>query len=99
MPFIAKRKVKIPTEDKTRTKILTIAIEEKCLEEVKNLMATYDKMYLKYRHDPLSCSRLAENFLQELSNINLKLVAWLFDDNNEVKVNNKVVLKLVDDGK
>jgi len=99
MSFTKKVKTKIPTEDKTKSTILTKALEIGCLDDVKNLMVNYDKQYFKYRHDPLSCATLAENLLQELANIDIRLVAWLFDDNNEIRVNNKVIMKLVDDGK
>lgn len=99
MAFIKKIKTKIPTEDKTKSTILTKALEIGCLDDVKSLMTNYDKMYFTYRNDPLSCARLAENLLHELSNIDIRLIAFLFDDNNEIRVNNKVVLKLVDDGK
>jgi len=99
MPLIKKAKIKIPDESVTKGKILTKALELGCLDDVKNLMINYDNLYIKYRKDPLSCSRLAENLLQELAAVDLKLVAWLFDENNEIRVNNKVIMKLVDDGK
>jgi len=99
MSYIRNAKFKVPKEDKTRSKILTTALEINCLDEAKHLLSHYDSMYIKYKHDPISCERLAENLLQELANIDLQLVAWLFDENNEIRVNNKVIMKLVDDGK
>jgi len=99
MSIIRKAKFKIPRERETKSKFLTIALEIGCLDDVKNLMMRYDNLYLKYRYDPLSCEKLAENLLQELAGIDLKLVAWLFDSNSEILINNKVIMKLVDDGK
>jgi len=99
MPLVKKIKTKIPTEDKTKSKILTIALEQGCLEDVKNLMINYDNMYFKYNGNPITAAKLAENLIQELASIDLKLIAWMFNENNEIFVNNKLVLKLVDDGK
>lgn len=99
MPVIKKAKIKIPTEDKTKGKILTTALEIGCLDDVKKLMISYDKMYLRYRYDPISCAKLAENLLQELASVDIRLIAFLFNEDNEILVNNKVVMKLVDDGK
>ncbi len=98
MSFEINHKVKIPDEKETREKILSLAIINKCYPEVVALYDKYDRYFEKYKYDATARTQLTENFIQELSNIHWNLIMWLMDENNEIRVNNKVVLKLVDDG-
>jgi len=99
MSFILKTKnVPIPSEEETKRKFLTIGHQIGCYNEVLLLLRKYDNYALEHK-DYSSREALAGNLLQDLSDLDLKLVAWLFDENNEVRVNNKVILKLVSDGK
>jgi len=99
MSFTIKTKVKVPSEKDTRIKFLSLAQQIGCTGEVKKLFKKYDGFAQQYVNDSIAREKIAGNMIQELSNIDLQLVAWLFNDDNEILVNNKVVLKLIDDGK
>ncbi len=98
MSFVLNKKVKIPSEQETQGKFIVIAQQIGCYNEVISLLKKYYNYERQYVNDPVAKCKIAENFIQDMSDIDLRLVAWLFDENNEIRVNNKVILKLVDDG-
>ena len=87
---------KIPEEDQTKIQVLCRAKARGCLPEVKKLYAKYEVYYKKYQFDDRAKFQLAMGLLKELSEIDIQLVAWLCDEEGNLRINNVVAFTLVD---
>jgi hypothetical protein len=97
MSFTTTTKKKIPTEDETRIKFLSIAYNIHCYDTVKALFKKFDGLSLKYKNNPQARVDLVEDLILNMSKIDPRLVGWLIDENGQILVNGRVVLELRDD--
>jgi len=97
MSFTANVKKKLPTEDETRIKFLSIAYNINCYEPVKKLFKQFDGLSAKYRKDANARVQLVEDLILNLYKIDVRLVGWLLDDNGRICVNGHTVLQLNQD--
>ncbi len=95
MSFEIKTKKKIPSEAETRQNILTTAAIIGCKEQVKNIFKFYDDQLEKEKRDPVAVQRIAESCILDLYKLDNRLVSWLVNENGEIVVGNKVVIKMV----
>jgi hypothetical protein len=91
-------KLKPVSEEETRTKFLAVAYNIGCYKEVNNLLKKTASLSERYKYNPIARIQVVEDLILNLAKIDERLVGWLLDENMEIKVNGKVVLKLMDDG-
>ena len=96
MNVIINTKVKIPSEQETKVKILSIAQQYGCFAETKKLYEKYEYMFKQNKYDYKANYDMAKSLIQELSNINIALVIWLADEQGNIRVNNNIVFTVVD---
>jgi len=94
MSFQIKTKKKIPSEAETRQNILTTAMIIGCKEQVKNIFRFYDGQFEKEKKDSVAVQKIAESFITDLYKLDQRLVGWLINENGEIVVGNKVIIKV-----
>lgn len=94
MSFQVDYKKPIPTEKETRSNILITASAIGCQEQVRNIFRFYDAQLAKERNDLKAKNKIAESCILELYKLDQRLVSYLFNENGEIVVGNKVVIKL-----
>jgi len=95
MSFILNHKVKIPTETDTKLRLFGIAKAIGCLHDVQALYIKFETESKGYKMNPAALEQLTNVFLHDLAKMDIRLVSWLMDENGEIRINNKVVMKLV----
>ncbi len=84
----------IPTEKETRANILITATTIGCQRQVQNIFKFYDGQLDKEKFDPIARQKIAEACIMELHTLDQRLVSWLVNENGEIVVGNKVVIKM-----
>ena len=97
MSITTTAKKKLPTEDETRVRFLSIAYNINCYDAVKSLFKKFDGLCLKYKNNPQARIDLVEDLILNMSKIDPRLVGWLIDENGRILVNGRVVLELKED--
>jgi len=86
-------KKKIPSENETKIKILAIATNLGCYREAKSVFDRYQE-YTPQTNPPEELIMVARTIINELYNIDPKLVLWLMNENGEIVVGNQVAMKI-----
>jgi len=94
MSFQMDVKKPIPTEAETRTKIMTAAKVIGCFEEAKKIIDWHDAAFRTHQFDPRATEAIAINCIVSLAKLDERLVLWLVNENGEIMVANKPILKL-----
>jgi Icc-related predicted phosphoesterase len=97
MPFEINYKKPIPTEKETRANILIIAGSIGCQEQTKNIFKFYDKQLQNEKYDNVAKQKIAENCILELYKLDKRLVYTFLNDNGEIVVGNKILIKIKKD--
>lgn len=92
--FQINTKCKIPSEQETRVKILSIAQVSGCYPEVKQLLKKYDQYKESDKFDPRASPQIAASLIKELADINIYLVSWLADEQGNIRVNDEIAFVL-----
>ena len=96
MSVLINTKKKIPEEKQTKIKVLSIAQVRGCFPEVKALYEKYERLYKENPMDYYSNFHMAKGLIQDLSNIDIYLVAWLANEQGQILINNTVAFVLED---
>ena len=94
MSFEMKYKKPIPTEQETRANILIVAGSVGCQEETKRIFKFFDSQMQKEKNDMHARQKIAESCILELHKLDKRLVYPFLNENGEIIVGNKVILKL-----
>jgi len=93
MSFEIKTKKAIPSENETRVRILSIAMNLGCFQEVKKIFDKHNEYMIK-PHSQEELMLVAQDTIVELFKLDPKLVSWLLNENGEIVIGNKVGLKV-----
>ena len=96
MSVIINTKKKIPEEKETKTRVLSLAQIRGCYPEAKAIYNKYERLYKENPMDCLSNFQMAKALIQELSNIDIYLVAWLANEQGQILINNVVAFTIED---
>jgi len=100
MSFIVNQKnIPIPSSEETKIKILSMAQMKGCYPETIKLYKKYEEYYKRYQFDELAKFEMAKGLIRDLAKIDIFLVAWLADEEGAIRVNNKIIFTIEDDGK
>lgn len=96
MSVVINTKKKIPSEQETKTRILSIAQVRGCYPEAKKLFDKYENYHKSHLFDPRASFEITKSLIKDLSEIDIYLVAWLCDENGYILINNIVAFVLED---
>ena len=94
MSFEINYKKPIPTEQETRANILIVAGSIGCQEQVKRIFNFFDSQLAKEKNDDVARQRIVESCMLELYKLDKRLVSFFVNENGEIVVGNKVLIKL-----